>query len=47
MPHIYRHGVTEDEVVDVLDTPQEDRAGRDGTGVALGQTAAGRYLRIV
>jgi hypothetical protein len=25
----------------------KDRAGRDGAKVALGQTAAGRYLRVV
>ena len=47
MPHIYNHDVTEDEVVHILDIPQEDRAGREGTRVALGQTAAGRYLRVI
>jgi hypothetical protein len=25
----------------------EDRAGRDGSRVALGQTEAGRYLRVI
>jgi hypothetical protein len=39
--------VDEDEVVDVLDRPGEDRAGREGSRVALGQTASGRYLRII
>jgi len=28
-PHIYSHGVTEDEVADVLRNPGEDRPGRD------------------
>lgn len=45
--HIYTHGVTEREVGDVLDRPGEDRPGRDGSRVALGQTRAGRYLRVI
>ena len=47
LPHIYRHGVTEDDVEDVLRRPMEDRPGRDGSRVALGRTEAGRYLRII
>jgi hypothetical protein len=46
-PHIYGHGVCEREVEEVLARPGEDRPGRDGTRVALGQTRAGRYLRVV
>ena len=46
-PHIYGHAVLEDEVEDVLARPMEDRAGRDGSRVALGQTEAGRYLRVI
>ena len=46
-PHIYGHGVIEDEVQDVLARPMEDRAGREGSRVALGQTEAGRYLRVI
>jgi hypothetical protein len=46
-PHITKHGVTEDEVREVLFGPIEDRPGRDGSRVALGQTSAGRYLRVV
>jgi hypothetical protein len=46
-PHIYNHQVNEDEVVDVLDKPGEDRAGREGSRVAFGQTASGRFLRVV
>jgi hypothetical protein len=46
-PHICNHQVTEDEVVDVLDRPGEDRAGREGSRIALGQKASGRYLRVV
>jgi hypothetical protein len=46
-PHIYGHGVTEEEVVDVLGGPGEDRPGRDSSRVALGQTRTGRYLRVI
>jgi hypothetical protein len=46
-PHIHSHHVTEDEVIDVLDKPGEDRAGTEGSRIAIGQTAAGRYLRII
>ena len=46
-PHIYGHSVVEDEVEDVLARPMEDRAGRDGSRIALGQTEAGRYLRVI
>ena len=47
LPHIDRHHVDEDEVEDVLKRPGEDRPGRDGARVAMGQTRAGRYLRVV
>ena len=46
-PHIYDHSVVEEEVEDVLARPMEDRAGRDGARIALGQTEAGRYLRVI
>jgi len=46
-PHIYSHGVTEDEVADVLSNPGEDRPGREGSRVALGQTRSGRYVRVI
>jgi hypothetical protein len=45
--HIYGHSVVEEEVEDVLARPMEDRAGRDGSRIALGQTEAGRYLRVI
>jgi hypothetical protein len=47
LPHIYNHRVSENEVVDILSKPGEDRSGRDGSRVALGQTRAGRYLRVI
>ena len=46
-PHIYNHKVTEDEVEDILSRPGEDRPGREGSRVAVGQTQAGRYLRVI
>ena len=46
-PHIHLHNVDEREVEDVLVRPIEDRPGRDGSRVAIGQTRAGRYLRII
>jgi len=45
--HIYRHNVEEDEVEDVLAKPIEDRAGTEGSRVGIGQTEAGRYLRVI
>jgi hypothetical protein len=39
--------VDEDEVEEVLRTPGEDRPGREGSRVAIGQTRAGRYLRVI
>jgi len=46
-PHIYRHGVNKVEVEQVLARPLEDRPGREGSRVALGQTRAGRHLRVI
>ena len=47
LPHIYRHDVSEDEVEQVLGHPGEDRPGRDGSRVAIGQTSRGCYLRAM
>jgi hypothetical protein len=46
-PHIYKHDVTESEVEEVLKSPGEDRSGRDGSRVAIGQTLSGSYLRVI
>jgi hypothetical protein len=46
-PHIYRHNVQENEVEEVLAKPIEDRPGTEGSRVAIGQTEAGRYLRVI
>ena len=47
MPHIHRHGVREDEADDVLSNPGEDRPGKEGSRIAIGQTLGGRYLRVI
>ena len=46
-PHIENHGVSEADVSDVVRRPGEDRLGKDGARVALGQTRGGRYLRVI
>jgi len=47
LPHIYNHKVKEDEVEDVLRKPGEDRPGKENSRIAIGQTNAGRYLRVI
>ena len=47
LPHIYEHDIYEDEVEDVLIHPGEDRLGKDDSRVAIGQTGAGRYVRVI
>ena len=37
-PHIHRHGVREHEAEDVLSNPGEDRPGKEGSRIAIGQT---------
>jgi hypothetical protein len=46
-PHIYGHNVSESEVEEVLEYPGEDRSGREGSRVAIGQTRSGRYLKVI
>jgi hypothetical protein len=46
-PHIHGHRVSEGEVEEVLRKPSEDRAGREGSRVAIGQTRARRWLRVI
>ena len=47
LPHIYDHGVSEADVERILAHPAEDEACADDSRQALGQTEAGRYLRVV
>jgi len=46
-PHFYEHGVTEDEVRQVMASRGDDVRGRRQTRVRFGQTAAGRYLKVI
>ncbi len=45
--HIHQHGVTEDEVAEVLRNPGEERRGSDNSMVVIGATEAGRILRVI
>jgi hypothetical protein len=47
LPHIYDHGVTEAEVERILARPGEDGPSSGDSRQALGQTEAGRYLRVI
>jgi hypothetical protein len=46
-PHIHQHAVEEEEIEEFQADPGEDRPGREGSRVAIGQTARGRYLKVV
>lgn len=46
-PHIYHHSVSETEIEDILRNAGEDRPGAEGSRIAIGQTRAGRYLRVI
>ncbi|MFO7553569.1 MAG: DUF4258 domain-containing protein [Desulfobacterales bacterium] len=39
--------MSESEVEEILTHPGEDRLGREGSRVAIGQTHNGRYLRVI
>jgi hypothetical protein len=47
LPHIYEHDVSELEVEDILREPSQDIRGREDSRIAIGQTSAGRYLRVI
>jgi len=46
-PHVFKHGLTEQEVEDVLARPGEDRPAREDARSAVGRTRAGRYVRVI
>jgi uncharacterized DUF497 family protein len=46
-PHIHNHGVTESEVREILGGPGLVLKGSENSRFALGQTEAGRYLKVV
>lgn len=45
-PHLFRHGVREQEAEDVLRRPLEDRPGHEGARVAIGQTRTGDTFEL-
>jgi hypothetical protein len=47
LPHIYNHGIIEEEVQDVLRAPSEDAKANRNTRVAIGRTRTGRYLKLI
>ncbi len=47
LPHIFDHGVTEDEVRQILARPGLKRRAGDNSQSILGQTSAGRHLKVV
>ena len=47
LPHIYKHGVREVEVEQVLRHPGEDRPGANDSRIAFGRTESGRCLRVI
>ena len=46
-PHIYNHGVTAEEVRQVLVGRGIDEQSTEGSRVKYGQTAVGRYLKVI
>ena len=46
-PHVHGHGVSEEEVEEAIMRPDEDRPGKEGSRVAIGETSGGRYLRVI
>ncbi len=47
LPHIYDHGVTEEEVRQVLSRPKLNFPGGRQSRIVEGQTTAGRILKVV
>ena len=47
LPHIYNHGVTEEEVRQVLARPGLNRRSEGNSRSIMGQTLAGRHLKVV
>jgi hypothetical protein len=46
-PHIFGHGVTEEEVEQVMRNSGEDLPARGNSRMKLAQTDAGRYLQVI
>lgn len=46
-PHVFRHGVSEAEVEEVLRGPGDDLPARRDSRMKLGRTMAGRCLAVI
>jgi hypothetical protein len=46
-PHIYEHGIDELEVEYVLNSAGDEFRGVRDSRIKIGQTAAGRYIKVV
>ena len=46
-PHIAAHGVSENEVEEVLRRPLEDLPGPRDSRIMIGRTVAGRLLKVI
>ena len=46
-PHIWDHNVSEAEVIQALSNRLESMKGRGTSVIVIGQTRAGRYLKII
>lgn len=47
LPHIFGHGITEEEVLEVLRGPGDDYPAKRDSRMKMGQTVAGRYLQVI
>ena len=47
LPHIYDHGVTEQEIRQVLSRPGLNFPGGRDSRIVMGQTSGGRHLKVV
>lgn len=47
LPHIYGHGVTEEEVIQVMRSTGVDFQGSRGSLMKIAWTSAGRYLQVI
>lgn len=47
LPHIFDHGVSKEEVRQVLSRTGEEFPGNDRSRIRLGQTEEGRFLQVV
>ena len=47
LPHMYQHGVSEEEVDEILRRPIDSRHGDGDSVIVTGKTWRGRFLRVM